>query len=504
MNFIPSNQQVDSDRRTPAWDDRQSNYDAQHDYQYESLTGLLLRENTPASFNDDESFKHHPTFGLEEELRTRRERDEKRRAKSFLKRFCRRVKRTCCKRYDSPLVVLLGLCGIVALGSALGMLMPKNPGDGTTKLRLDWDTISNMLGYTYFLSWTLSFYPQIITNCKRPQDAKRGVSIEFLVWNMIGFACYAAYVTSFMYSDVVRKEYADRFGGGSDDVSSSNSLSKLIPRQLSIVPNQNTWLWSASVQLFTEKFDEELIDNQNQTASSDSTIADSTVDPSYVNTTFSNNTTSQNSSAASDTSNDPIAVPQVKFNDVAFAWHALVLSIISYIQIVWCSKNKHEDTDENEHISSIECSVVQQTQSNIGWVTPQSEDEVFADMNQTEVSPGVGSVLFNEQRQMLLRRQRQSQEIHDQLDSLVESERSYKHKLRSQNMSCTSKILMIILLKFCIVGVLLVLVWSQWQWIDFLYFLSFVKVCISIVKYIPQVRFLLVLFNGEYDIYSSH
>jgi len=32
----------------------------------------------------------------------------------------------------------------------------------------------------------------------------------------------------------------------------------------------------------------------------------------------------------------------------------------------------------------------------------------------------------------------------------------------------------------------MVLIWSRWQWIDYLYFLSFVKVCISIVKYIPQ------------------
>ena len=465
MNFITSKQPADQERLTSARIDQQPDYETRHDYQYESLTGLLLQENTPTSFNDDESFRHHPEFGLEEELRAKRERDERRRARSFFKRLCWGVKGACCKRYDSPLVVLFGLCGILVSGSVLGMLMPTNPGDGTTELTFEWDTISNMLGYSYFLSWTLSFYPQIITNCKRPQDAKRGVSIEFLVWNMIGFACYAAYVTSFMYSDVVRKEYADRFGGGAD-VSGSNTLSKLIPRQLSVVP---------TAQLFPDI--------------SNSTVDPSTVDPPDLNITFNNNTGSQNASATnSNTVNDPMAVPQVKFNDVAFAWHALLLSIISYIQIVCCSKSKREDLDENEQMSSIECSVVHQTQSNIGWVTPQSEDEVFIDINQNEVSPGVGSVMFNEQKQMFSQRQKQSQEVHDQLDSLVESERGYKHKLRSQSISFTSKFLMIILLKFCIAGVLLVLVWSTWQWIDYLYFLSFVKVCISIVKYIPQVR----------------
>jgi hypothetical protein len=483
MNFIPSNQQEGQDWHSCALRHGQQHHPVQHDHQYESLTGLLLQENTPSSFNDDDSYKHDPSFRIEEELNARRERDEKRRARSLLRRICRKIKQTCFRRYDSLLVVLLGLCCIGILGSLLGILMPSEEGDNSKSL--DWDTISNILGYTYFLSWTLSFYPQIITNCKRPQDARRGVSIDFLVWNMIGFACYAAYVTSFTYSDVVRKEYADRFGGGAD-VAGSNALSKLIPRHQLMETSDNGLIESVSLKLLLTIFGEEMSYSENQTIGFDNSTE--TV-PNPNNSTFDNNATTNNAttSKTSDSTENSIAVPQVKLNDVAFAWHALILSVVTYVQIVWCSKSIHGDHEEDQNISSIECSVRQQRQQHGGdWATSQSYDEVFADANYTEVSPREGSILFNEQRQIHLRREMQAQGIHEQLDSLVELEHS-KYYNRSQKISCTSKCLMIILLKFCIAGVMLVLVWSRWQWIDYLYFLSFVKVCISIVKYIPQV-----------------
>jgi hypothetical protein len=337
-----------------------------------------------------------------------------------------------------------------------------------------------MLGYTYFLSWTFSFYPQIITNCKRPQDARRGVSIDFLIWNVIGFACYTAYVTCFMYSDVIRKEYADRFGGGGEDV--SKELSKLIHHH-DVAVNGDNVLSELSSSAGVMGNETAIVDNSTATAP----IPDSNT-ASYDTTT-----------ANTDTTDGPMPVPQVKFNDVAFAWHALLLSMITYVQIVWFSKGKDLSTDSEgneDNISSIECSVRQHQQVGGGYITPQSNDEVFGDVNSSNISPAEGSVLFNEHQQMHLRRQVQAQGLHEQLDSLVESEHNHKLKLRSQRISCTSKCLMLILLKFCIAGVLLVLVWSRWHWIDYLYFLSFVKVSISIVKYIPQVNDLAFVWHS--------
>ena len=66
----------------------------------------------------------------------------------------------------------------------------------------------------------------------------------------------------------------------------------------------------------------------------------------------------------------------------------------------------------------------------------------------------------------------------------------------TRRISSTTKILILLLLSMCIAGAIMVACnvqvtyWGggdQWQWIDYLYFLSFVKVGVSIVKYIPQV-----------------
>ena len=67
----------------------------------------------------------------------------------------------------------------------------------------------------------------------------------------------------------------------------------------------------------------------------------------------------------------------------------------------------------------------------------------------------------------------------------------------TSRISPTTKFLILLLLVLCLAGAIIVACnvtsWvdgepSRLQWIDYLYFLSFVKVGISIVKYIPQVR----------------
>jgi hypothetical protein len=482
MNFIPSHQ-----REEPDWHHYPINN--QHQYQdplhqqrqhqpnpqYESLTGLLLQSGSlPTYFDDDESYKYHPTY--EEEHNPNARQDEDRRGKSLF----RKIKRYFSKRYDSPCVVLIGFCAIGILGALLGVMMPStssHKGEENTSQSFDWDTISNILGYTYFLSWTLSFYPQIITNCRRPHDANRGVSYNFLVWNVIGFSCYAVYVTSFLYSEVVRKEYADRFGTGGGGMMDLSALEKLIPRH---VTASHAKPFVFSIILANSYHDESWFIN-DYTISFDNSTDTSTFGNN--NTHSSNATTAANNS----TNGDPVAVPQVKFNDVAFAWHALLLSMITYVQIVWFTGSRALSQTEEEIKSSIECSVRRAALASSEFVEQQDASKP-ASLNHAEFNSDEGSVLFNEPCQMHQRKQMQSQAIHDQLDSINRT--NHKYKPRSQNISCITKFLVVVLFKFCIVGVLMVLCWSTWQWIDYLYFLSFVKVCISIVKYIPQVRHL--------------
>ncbi|KAJ2787354.1 hypothetical protein GGI15_000779 [Coemansia interrupta] len=73
------------------------------------------------------------------------------------------------------------------------------------------ESLSTFIGWTYFVAWSVSFYPQIILNYRR--KSVEGLSIDFLVYNVYGFACYAVFNTSFYFSQTISDEYARRHNG---------------------------------------------------------------------------------------------------------------------------------------------------------------------------------------------------------------------------------------------------------------------------------------------------
>ena len=54
-----------------------------------------------------------------------------------------------------------------------------------------WDVISKIFGWTSFVAWSLSFYPQIWMNYKSKSVA--GFSVEFAMLNPVGFYMYTIY-----------------------------------------------------------------------------------------------------------------------------------------------------------------------------------------------------------------------------------------------------------------------------------------------------------------------
>ncbi|ORZ41522.1 PQ loop repeat-domain-containing protein [Catenaria anguillulae PL171] len=72
-------------------------------------------------------------------------------------------------------------------------------------------TISAVLGWGYFLAWSISFWPQVILNFRR--KSVEGLSLDFLAYNVIGFSCYAAYTLSFFLSTSVQSQFKLRNQG---------------------------------------------------------------------------------------------------------------------------------------------------------------------------------------------------------------------------------------------------------------------------------------------------
>ncbi|EAU37485.1 conserved hypothetical protein [Aspergillus terreus NIH2624] len=56
--------------------------------------------------------------------------------------------------------------------------------------------------------WSASFYPQPISNYRRRSTT--GLAIDFPTINVLGFVCYTAYTSAFLWSPVIRSQYAAR------------------------------------------------------------------------------------------------------------------------------------------------------------------------------------------------------------------------------------------------------------------------------------------------------
>ncbi|KAL3454767.1 PQ loop repeat-domain-containing protein [Aspergillus insuetus] len=68
--------------------------------------------------------------------------------------------------------------------------------------------LSRLFGWIYTFCWSASFYPQPIDNFRR--KATTGLAIDFPTINVLGFVCYAVYTSAFLYSPVIRGQYAAR------------------------------------------------------------------------------------------------------------------------------------------------------------------------------------------------------------------------------------------------------------------------------------------------------
>ncbi|KAF3004536.1 hypothetical protein E8E14_000334 [Neopestalotiopsis sp. 37M] len=68
--------------------------------------------------------------------------------------------------------------------------------------------LSAIIGWTYMILWTASFYPQVILNIRR--KTTEGFSINFSILNILGMTSYAVHNCVLSYSPTVRHQYAQR------------------------------------------------------------------------------------------------------------------------------------------------------------------------------------------------------------------------------------------------------------------------------------------------------
>jgi cystinosin len=114
--------------------------------------------------------------------------------------------------------VTTGLSIMFALGTITGILMPKNPDLPHAWYRI----LSSVIGYIYFVSWSVSFYPQLITN----HEKKRidGLSTDASILAVLNYTCYTIYNAFFFWDENIRQEYRDRNGEDAKITVQSNDV----------------------------------------------------------------------------------------------------------------------------------------------------------------------------------------------------------------------------------------------------------------------------------------
>ncbi|CAD0093738.1 unnamed protein product [Aureobasidium vineae] len=68
--------------------------------------------------------------------------------------------------------------------------------------------ISWLLGWSYFTSWSLSFYPQPLRCWKH--RSTRGITVDFPLLNIVGFTSYTISTAAFLLAPRIRQQYALR------------------------------------------------------------------------------------------------------------------------------------------------------------------------------------------------------------------------------------------------------------------------------------------------------
>eukprot|EP01023_Acetabularia_acetabulum_P019067 TRINITY_DN19648_c0_g1_i3.p1 TRINITY_DN19648_c0_g1~~TRINITY_DN19648_c0_g1_i3.p1 ORF type:complete len:362 (-),score=17.48 TRINITY_DN19648_c0_g1_i3:17-1102(-) len=105
-------------------------------------------------------------------------------------------------------ITLIIIILVPSLGLVLGVIVPPSE-----NLPFPYDKISSIIGWTYFSAWSISFYPQVYTNFMRKSVV--GLSLDFNLLNMLGFACYSCFNCVIFWDAGVQKQYLVTHPGGS-------------------------------------------------------------------------------------------------------------------------------------------------------------------------------------------------------------------------------------------------------------------------------------------------
>ncbi|XP_043946638.1 cystinosin [Protopterus annectens] len=95
------------------------------------------------------------------------------------------------------------------------------------------DIVNQVIGWIYFLAWSISFYPQVIENWRRKSVV--GLSFDFLALNLTGFIAYSVFNVGLFWVPYIKDEFLQQNPNGVNPVDANDVFFSLHAVLLTLV-----------------------------------------------------------------------------------------------------------------------------------------------------------------------------------------------------------------------------------------------------------------------------
>ncbi|XP_022376746.1 cystinosin isoform X3 [Enhydra lutris kenyoni] len=107
-------------------------------------------------------------------------------------------------------------------------------------------TINQVIGWIYFVAWSISFYPQVITNWRRKSVV--GLSFDFVALNLTGFVAYSVFNIGLLWVPSIKEQFFLKYPNGVNPVDSNDVFFSLHAVALTLVVMVQCFLYEQGNQ----------------------------------------------------------------------------------------------------------------------------------------------------------------------------------------------------------------------------------------------------------------
>ncbi|XP_045842299.1 cystinosin isoform X4 [Meles meles] len=109
-------------------------------------------------------------------------------------------------------------------------------------------TINQVIGWIYFVAWSISFYPQVITNWRRKSVI--GLSFDFVALNLTGFVAYSVFNIGLLWVPSIKEQFFLKYPNGVNPVDSNDVFFSLHAVALTLVVMVQCFLYEAYMNFY--------------------------------------------------------------------------------------------------------------------------------------------------------------------------------------------------------------------------------------------------------------